>query len=1166
MALLLAGQGPFLHLHNADGRKISTTRIFEVQPVLGVRVAQQLKESKSGSFHFIVWGGPLLRLGHYAQEQSLVDLIDGNCDIHLEGQQNCNDWILDAAFCDSGFLVLTAHNILLEWRLIDAESCTKRGRGLSVHSPTSFLYSGCISVTSPNSMVIASGTVFGEILVWTCDKESEHADRVAMLRHVFRGHTGSVFGISISQTYDTAGTRGRLLASCSDDRTVRIWNITDSGRKDKKASRVIEASNTGFGHENEVDETHIASAWGHESRIWDVDFVQARSGGTLGFCLLSRGEDGACQFWTVELRDDPPAGTSTAAILEPGPYDRHHIGKNAWSMCQLSDDQGLLVFTGGADGQIILRRFDNLLASRLSTFTLTAHLNDITGSSAALKHYHLLSHSECLATTGQGGLIRLHIKGGQLRWLPIQAALQGGGLVLCHIEACALTLVAPQTGGVFVLLRDQQSLAPVSCELAAGILWMRVAGEHSGPSSSTPCILAVLADKAPVILWLHVAESSIRMSKTSLSLPDTFSITACHYDQSTKALLLGSRAGAVAVYSNVTPETTVSTDPYCLRHIHGTDSVSSVSVLQQAGESADTHFEKTHVLTTGRDGNYAIHRLEWLGPAGIIQPELSLVHLSSPPFGPHIEGAEITAMEGATSNDEQDLILYGFKSTSFVVWNETQLSEIFSVECGGSHRSWSFKGDFNSSSHNGAHSFVWTKAGKFNWHQKYSSSHTVIEQGGHGREIKAVARSPVPHNTTGRQDDGVTVATGAEDTNIQIFVVAPRTASTTSQSLGHAQSSTQTAFKRVAILKQHTTGLQHLQYSPSGQYLFSSAGCEEFYVWKISLGVPCVGIGVVLWDVMPTEKEDSDARIMSFDLFSADPQDDTDSESHTIVMAYSNGKTKIVRYTCSAIRSRGTFEKLRELEYGSFCLMQTLFLSSPSRLSAGASQKLRGVLSGGTNGYLNLGVVGCDLEPGVLARKTQLHLRMEAHKVHQSSVLAVDIVCLSPTTHLIASGGDDNALGLTLLTSSLSGSGEECDTFEHPHRNFQTIFIPSAHAAAVTALKIRNVTHGVTCTSAMVITVSNDQRVKVWRIDIDLSSVAADTAAEVRQDRLFEAVRVKLVESAWTSVADASGLEVISEGTSCVAGQDYWQTGGEVDILIVGVGMEQLSLKWRSDP
>ncbi len=1117
----------------------------------------------------VLWGGRSVRLVRITLDRHVAESPPAVPDLDLEEQQASSDWILDVAIVADSLLLLTAHNQLLLKPLLISENTDLSSRHhkiSTISGPKSFLYAGCLAVGGPDRVIVASGTVFGEIVVWICVRAKGYQLWVPSHRHTFQGHTGSVFGVSISAQLDVMGSSKRLLASCSDDRTIKIWDISDCDQKKEGASGMISSTETGFGSVSRTNQKHIASGWGHLSRIWDVDFVQPGIHNTnKTVSLLSRGEDGACQLWTVELHGDSHAWADPTTRLIPRFSDRHHHGKNAWSMCQSDNERGILVHTGGADGQIISRTFGSSDESNRYALTTAIPFQEITGSSIALKNYLLLSNGECLATTDKGQLFRLSLISEKIHCHQLHGNVGSGGMVICLVEELRLILVAHQRGGLFALMDGQDSLNPVSCPLGCGFSWMQVAGQHS-PNLQSPktCVVAVSTTKEAFILWVSLSHASLNTTRTALILPSAFIITACCYDESSGILLLGSRTGALAVYSNVTPDLDTSKSLYCVRHIHGGDSVTSISVLQDDTEATNGGTKTIHILTTGRDGNYAIHRLQKPLSVDSAEPSLDIVHLSSLPFGPNIEGAYLSA--SSARQGCPDLILYGFRSTSFVVWNETQQSEVLAIECGGSHRSWCFKADAASTPGHDMRSFVWTKTGNLSWHRSDGVSHKVVQRGGHGREIKAVARSSSLYAGPGKLQKGrVLIATGAEDTNIQLFTIEANDPAPKLFKPSGEQPNTQNAFRTLATLKRHTTGLQHLQFSASGGFLFSSAGCEEFFVWKLDFEVPCIGIGVVLWDVMPTTVVDSDARIMSFDFQDRNDSSGSD-DSYTISMAYSNGKVKILRYTPLSTRNKGTFESGHEISYGSFCLMQAFFIATPPVIQFEISQCNVGVMSAGTNGDLNISIVDNHKSFDHSKFESEPGMPMKVHKVHQSSILAMNSVPLAKTTHLIATGGDDNALGLTIWTRSThvpQSNGHIGQTLSH----FRTILIPNAHVAALTALKIIDIWHTAAGSSAVVVTAANDQRVKVWTVDVDIRKIISSSAEEAGNDKLSQAVQVKLVGSAWTAVADVSGLELVDgDGIATAGSRDVFrlERSSNSRVLVVGVGMELLSINWNN--
>lgn len=158
---------------------------------------------------------------------------------------------------------------------------------------------------------------------------------------------------------------------------------------------------------------------------------------------------------------------------------------------------------------------------------------------------------------------------------------------------------------------------------------------------------------------------------------------------------------------------------------------------------------------------------------------------------------------------------------------------------------------------------------------------------------------------------------------------------------------------------------------------------------------------------------------------------------------------------------------------------------------------------------------------------------LETRPLHQSAIKSLSSCSLQNNTTLIITGGDDNGLGISLI--AVTESNEiQC----------ARLIIPRAHAAVVTATDIlycRPSETNSSCVQVLIATASNDQRTKLWRIDIDLEKEGA------------EGIDVKKVANGYTSVADVSSMALYP---------------GDVDskqlvrrVLICGVGMEIWTVK-----
>lgn len=1159
---LLVGQGPWLRIYDQAGIQNVCEPVFEAQPIQGFEVIpEQPPQTVSHRFKVIIWGGRWVRYGVLSIGSNEPEPSLSKPTLNLKSKFDAQDWVLKVASfhldeprssltSTTTTFMLTSHNTLLEVSLRDLiDSELQSYNAISkVQGPQSFLYSGDIKVVEANHLIIASGTVFGEIITWTCQRATPSAPWLPVARRRYNGHRGSIFGVAISQPLTMNGNLTRLMASCSDDRTIRIWDISDCDQ----ASTLIKSNSlpvrTGFGNTGDCENLQLAATWGHTSRIWNIVFdIKQTTAGKDEVFIISRGEDATCQLWTLQMGIE----ADQLFVLQPVTQDRHHNGKNIWSLAQIRIQSSLRVYTGGADGQLVLRTVGNGETFFMRT---SKSFKDITGSATALRHYTLLTHEDCLATTDYGELFLLSSRGltGPLSWIKILDSDPKMSVITCHLRRRNLVLLGRQNGSLAILQLSDYRLIPISPSLQGAISWIDVIYQPGPAEGLATCMLACLVNRQAFILWLPATAPS-KIEIVSLKLPETFTVTASCYDPAASALILGSRAGALALYLDVTQGSKPTVDPFCFRHVHGENCITSIKILRTEYEPEPSFNRTIHILTTGRDGCYAIHCIKWDFATGVYQPQFSTLHLSSPPFGPNVEGSYFTSNRNLSGTKTLDLVLYGFRSTSFVVWNETQQSTIFSVDCGGSHRSWSYTDsndqtgsealqttDETSVLQEAVRTFAWTKAGNFNRHTVQGSNHTSIIKGGHGREIKAVAGCSRLYRCNSRNLP--IVATGAEDTNIQLFAL----------STGQRKASSDTVFMSLAVLKGHTTGLQHLHFSSSGRYLFSSAGCEEFYVWKLTFEVPCIGVGVVLQDQLRKDDEDSDARIMSFDLkdISDEPSVGARHEiAFLITLAYSNGKAKIIKYTPAPERKQGRFETMREIPYGSFCLMQAFLLSHHTQTDTGFMKS--NILSAGTNGILNISTFNLDD-----ARNAQPSI--EVHRVHQSSILSMDAVSLGQSSWLAATGGDDNGLGLTVISRA---------TIPPAPSEFvkRSLCIPKAHAAALTALKIVTAKRTTKGFNVTVITVGNDQRIKVWEVEV------SDSFLDGSKNELLDGFEVKKLRTAWTAVADVSAVELVEDPEQTeLHGYEHGHGHQMIApkksrIMIVGVGMELLDVDLNSN-
>jgi WD40 repeat protein len=536
-------------------------------------------------------------------------------------------------------------------------------------------------------------------------------------------------------------------------------------------------------------------------------------------------------------------------------------------------------------------------------------------------------------------------------------------------------------------------------------------------------ITMLLASVASLLSISADSAATTPIKRVDYNLPDDFVVTSGAMCNS--LLILGSRKGSLAVYSSPGGPDVLLDGQYGF----GGDAVTSILQLPQTTDSPG----KSYFLATGRNGTYVIFALHFVHIEGSVKPnDLYPVHRGTPPFGPMVESGWF---EGS------DLMLCGFKSKNFVVWNATKQNEVLNVECGGAHRSYAYSIIQNPGDR--MH-FIYTKASKLYVHSQSSVSHKVVKTGGHGREIKSCTVSP----------DQRFFATGSEDTTIRIWKYDEKCL----QQGGN--------FNSLSIIHQHTAGIQHLHWYDS-KYLLSSGGNEEFFIWAIE-EIRDIEIGVICEAMCPDQSEDRDLRIMSFAVTAAPNALTVGGDSTLLIsLAYSDSTIRIYTYNrISAFTLVGTGK------YTSSCLTQIEHISF--------SEDMFYILTGSTDGSLVTWKLPFQLQSQDENEENNYHpspARLEmitSAKIHQNSIKSLGFSwAVEKEFLLVVTGGDDNALALSIYLGNKMTAKP------------MTYILRSAHAAAITAICVSPEPFDRDNASAFRLASSgNDQRVKEWIINV----------------------------------------------------------------------------------
>lgn len=367
---LLSGEGQFLRVIDHETKEVlRSLKVFDEHTIHGMicNPYNQGYDTASSRVTLLVWGGRYIsaievKLSHGSET---TDKVHMNVLLH---PIDTGDWILDACFIkpdtdgSSGALtsiwafLINAHNKVLMLKVDMPITLGKSMRPIIktvASGPPSMLYSAHISSTNTDCVLIAAGTFFGEVILWSFDPDSSDVPR-SVLHHIFRGHQGSVFGVQISEIPENKASQ-RFLASCSDDRTIRIWDISnlnsclkaDETNPDLEVGLLAETS--------EADSVYSdAVGMGHASRIWGLRFLGQKDG---YWGLISYGEDATAQTWLLCPKPCNEAVTPESSRLK---FELQHLktygyhaGKNIHAITIFKDPIGnCLIVNGGADGQI----------------------------------------------------------------------------------------------------------------------------------------------------------------------------------------------------------------------------------------------------------------------------------------------------------------------------------------------------------------------------------------------------------------------------------------------------------------------------------------------------------------------------------------------------------------------------------------------------------------------------------------------------------------------------------------------------------------------------------------------------------------------------------------------------------------------------------------------
>ncbi|VAI26087.1 unnamed protein product [Triticum turgidum subsp. durum] len=293
--LLLAGTGSELLVYDLDAaRLVASFRVFDGVRVHGI---QPRAPPPADGLTLAVFGERRVKLLSLR-----VDAEDGGAvAVRLELEQRLpgfDHWVLDACFLEvDGLLAIgLGDNSVALWDLTDRVFVTR------VNSPEKcLLYSMRMWGDSVQSLLVASGTILNEILIWKLVPETLSS---SLLSSDELGATGV-------ENHCYGSARMWMLSCQPQDLTNQTAKIDD------------------------VDIIPKLTLFGHSARIWDCCISDS--------IVITAGEDCTCCIWGMD-------GKLIKTFKE-------HIGRGLWRC--LYDPSSLVLITAGFDSAIKVHHLCN---------------------------------------------------------------------------------------------------------------------------------------------------------------------------------------------------------------------------------------------------------------------------------------------------------------------------------------------------------------------------------------------------------------------------------------------------------------------------------------------------------------------------------------------------------------------------------------------------------------------------------------------------------------------------------------------------------------------------------------------------------------------------------------------------------------------------------------
>ena len=729
-AVVAVGSGGLLSLYNAEeGELVGKVQVFES----GVRI-HGIAVSGTGKSEEQL-------LVAYGETRAEIYRASGSRELSLARLGSIGplgDWIMDATFlppsreppADSlACLALGLSNNSV--RLVDVRANSSVAEIATFSCSMTYLLYSMRLFHSPKDgrLRVAAGTIFNSVLIWDFQLGQVPA-REAVVRPTLSlvGHQGSIHSLRWSDS-------GDMLASCSDDRTARVWALASD------STLIRESIERGEAKESLTSVEALEVIYGHEGRLWDCVFI-----GQSCDILATASEDCTCKLWSLGAAQETWKGKGGVGKRD---HERDcittlvgHEGKGVWQIAVA----GQYLVTAGADGAVkkwFLRHCcdpPDLATTSLPSMEIRSYqhsLPPLAGTKAWegevegkgkknqgktkewVRCLKMADMTTLYVATNQG---MVYIKGattaGKEDWVALHASPRQRPILCIEVYRGGRGSVHSEND--FVCAGDTEGyVAVVSVGAAAAkkgrrgkvssvMEWVaherRVLGlfpqrpNASQPSTDRSFSLFTTDISGEVKWWSVPYDASPGDAATlraKMRPPYAMRILCVDVCKASGLVICGDQRGSIMAFKYATMEpggevlgpnvSEVLDLALLVKHQHGSEAVSFLRVVAPrlvVSGGRDGKLYEYEIRSSSRGSSLRRYEENAESAPGLTSLEEDV---SLRPVGIHID-KHVVAVEEQIEVGRNATCLAGFQSSDFLVWNVSANVEVIRIACGGWRR------------------------------------------------------------------------------------------------------------------------------------------------------------------------------------------------------------------------------------------------------------------------------------------------------------------------------------------------------------------------------------------------------------------------------------------------------------------------------------------------